>query len=70
MHAASFQVIMQPVVAGKPPKGTGRPTTEQDGGNKSTVHLIKDSAPATQQEVSNKSPVQLATTSGQLLKVK
>ena len=49
---------MQPVVECKPPKGTGRPTTERDSGNKFTVQLTKDSASATQQEVSNKSPVQ------------
>ena len=53
---------MQPVVASKPPKGTGRPTTERDGGNKSTVQLTKDSAPAIQ-KANNKSPVQQATTS-------
>ena len=47
---------MQPVVVCKPPKGSGRPTTERDGGNKSTVQLTKDSVPATQQEASNKSP--------------
>ena len=54
---------MQPAVACKPTKGTGRPTTERDGGNKSMVQLTKDSAPATQQETSNKSPVQQVATS-------